>query len=172
MSTTTTAQLVELIYDDLAAWAKENGGECYLSKNPFDLVNILEEAPGGWRITLHWEGDEQADPRVRDSQVRKNSIRVILDGRLGMSARPSLSLIKGSALRTPFLALLDAVQARMLAYVFPWLSAPNNRLWYLGSDDKLPLPDGTYAAAYNMNFALFSVKAAPDADIPLEIDSP
>lgn len=168
-ATVTTAQLVEMIYDDLAQFAAENGGRCYLTKNPFDLIKYLEEEPGAWRVTLHWEGDRNPDSRVQGGRVTRNSFRLIVDGKLGMSASPAIALIKETASRSPFLALLDLLRSRILSYQFPWLREPNNRAWYVATDDKLPLPDGLFIAAYNMEFYVYSVRAEPQSTIELQL---
>lgn len=157
MTAVSTGRLVEIIYDDLSAWCCSNGGECYLAPTPWDLINLLEEGPNNWRVILQWEGDESADPRVRAAVVRKHRLRIIVDARLGFTLKPGLALIKGTASRSvPVLDLLDAVQDRILAYRFPWLAEPNNRVWYAGTDDQVPLPDGTHAAAYVMTFYLYA----------------
>lgn len=164
---TTPASLLALIYDDLSAWVEANGGSFHLTKNPFDLVNLLNEEPGGWRLTMHWEGDEPADERTRECAVLRNRIRFILDGQIGLTVIPAIGLIKTTAARSPFLAVLDAVKQRVMAYRFPWLTYPNNALRYKGADDKLQIPDGLYLAAYNLSFELYSVQAIPTTDINL-----
>lgn len=169
MSTTNPAQVLGLIYDDLADWVTDNGGELHLTRSPFDLVELLADEPGSWRLTLHWEGDEPADPRVRDGAVVNNRIRVVVDGQLGMTATPMIALIKDTASRSSFLAVLDLVRQRLMAYRFPWLAEPNNRLRYRGTDDKLPLPDGMFVAAYNQTYEIFSTMVIPTTAIELTL---
>lgn len=169
MSTTNPAQLVGLIYDDLATWVQANGGEIHLTRSPFDLVELLADEPGGWRLTLHWEGDAPADERTRECAVLRNRLRIVVDGQLGMTATPMIALIKQTASRSPFLAVLDLVRQRVMAYRFPWLKEPNNRCWYKGTDDKLPLPDGVFVAAYNQAYELLSTMALPATPIELTL---
>ena len=174
MSTNTTnpAQLVGLIYDDLAAWVLANGGEIHLTRSPFDLVELLADEPGSWRLTLHWEGDAPADDRVRECAVLRNRFRIVVDGNLGMTATPLIALIKATASRSPFLAVLDLVRQRVMAYRFAWLREPNNRPWYKGTDDKLPMPDGVFVAAYNQSYELLSTMALPATPIELNLPDP
>jgi hypothetical protein len=161
--TTSPADLLRMIYDDLSAWAAGVGGQVNLTRNPFELINLLQEEPTGWAITVHWEGDEPADDRVRAGNVMRNRLRLILMGRLGMTLQPSLGLIRKPSPETAFLDLVNTVRHRVMAYRFPWLAEPNNRLWYKGTDDKIELPDGLFLAAYNLAFQFYST-----IDLPAE----
>lgn len=166
---TTPADILGVVYADLAEWAKSNRGQCVISSGPEDLFRLLQETPSAWRIILHWQGDENVNDRVRHGNVVKNSYRVIVDGNLGPSAIPNIALIRPVAARTPLLELLSAVRTRMLAYEFPWLDAQNNAFVYQSSDDKVPLPDGLFVAAYNLLFTLNSKIAMPDQVIDMSI---
>jgi len=168
----TPAELVEMIYDDLSAWCAANKGVCSLTQNPYDLVEMMAAGrPSGWRLTIHWEGDEPASDRVRAGTVAKNHLRLILDGDLGPTVTPKIALIKATAARSSaFLALVDAVRQRAMAYKFSWLAEPNNRLWYKACDDNVPLPDGSALAAYNLRFDFYSVFEIPGTDISLPIE--
>ncbi len=153
---TSPADLLGMVFDDLTTWAKPRRGVVSLTQNPYDLLEMLGQRPSGWRLTLHWEGDEPADPRLRDVVVVDNRFRFVLDGDLGPTATPKLALIRETAARTPFLAVAAAVRKRVLSYRFPWLAEPNNRLRYDGTDDQIPLPGGGFLAAYNLRFRLYS----------------
>lgn len=164
---TTPAELIELVYDDMLTWAAANKGEVSLVQNPYELLEMLAHPPSGWRVCIHWEGDGPPDERVRNGSVALNRFRFIVDGALGPTMVPRIALIKSTASRTPFLTLVDAVRQRVMAYKFPWLTAPNDRFWWKGTDDKVPLPDGLWLAAYNCLFELHSVLAMPVADVDL-----
>jgi hypothetical protein len=116
---------------------------------------------------MHWEGDDNPADNVRAGSVVENNLSIIIDGDLGMSINPDIELIRDSSSRTAFLGLLAALRARMLAYRFPWLSVPNNRLRYEGTDNRVEVPTGNLAA-YNMRFALYSVMDQLD-DIELSL---
>jgi len=166
---TTPADIIGLVYTDLAAWAAQNGGTVSLTKNPYDLMELLAESPSGWRLILHWAGDKPASENVRDCNVVENTMRFIIHGNLGPTAIPKIALIRATAARSPLLALLDAVFQRVMAYRFVGLNPPNNRFWYRGADDNVPLPDGLALAAYNLSFMLRSVKALPAEGDEIEL---
>lgn len=165
---TTPADILRILYEDLAEWARGLGGAVLLTQNPYDLVTQMSETPtNGWRLTLHWEGDEPADQRVRSGPVVKNRFRLILSGTIGLTATPKIGLIQETATRTAFLALVDLIRQRVMSYRLPWLAEPNNRFYYGGTDDKVPLPDGLMAAAYNLSFSLFSTMELPTTPVDL-----
>lgn len=165
---TTPADLVRILFDDLTTWAAERGGKTHLTQNPFDLIHQMSEPPAdGWRLTLHWQGDEPADTRVRSGPVVKNRFRIILSGNIGLTATPKVALFRQTGTRAPFLDLVDAVRQRVMAYKLPWLAEPNNRFYYGGCDDGVPLPDGLVAAAYNISFYLFSTMELPTNTVDL-----
>jgi hypothetical protein len=97
----------------------------------------------------------------------------IFHGDLGPTAEVNANLVKPTAARKhAFLEIKDALCARLDSYRFPWLKAPNDRMCYLACDDKLPLPDGTYLAAYNVQYKLFTVRPQPTGEpIPLQIET-
>ena len=164
MNTITPANLMARIYNDLSPWVTDNKGVCSLTQNPYDLLEMLSERPAGWRLTMHWEGDSPADESVRGSGVVRNAIRFIVDGDLGPTVTPKIALIKSTAVRAPFLDLVDAVRQRVMGFTFDWLRPPLNRPWYKGTDDKIPLPDGMYIAAYNVQVEIYSILALPDTN--------
>ena len=166
---TTPADILNLVFTDLNTWAGENGGVCRLTQNPFDLLEMMAEQPGGWRLIILWEGDDPSDPSVRGSSVVDNNFRFIVDGDLGPTMIPKVALIRETAARTPFLELLDAVRFRVMCYRFTGLSEPNNHFWYRGTDDNVPLPDGMLLAAYNLRFVLRSIKTMPGEDDEIEL---
>jgi len=165
--TSTPADIVNMIFSDLEAWAKPQRGTVALTNSPYDLMGMFAEQPSGWRLTVYWEGDAPADPRVRDVVVVDNRFRIILDGNLGPTAIPKIALIRQTAARTPFLDLVSKVRARVMSYKFPWLSEPNNRCRYRGSDERVPLADGFAIAAYNLSFTLFSKIEQPETTVEL-----
>lgn len=155
--TTNPSDIVNMIYTDLVSWAATKRGVVALTNSPYDLLEMLAQRPNGWRLTIHWEGDLPAgNTSARDVRVVDNRIRFILDGDLGPTFVPKIALIRPTAARTPFLELVGAIRARVMAYRFDWLAEPNNRLRYTGTDDKVQLPDGFALAAYNLSFNLFS----------------
>ena len=166
---TTPADIIGLVYTDLAAWTAQNGGTASLTKHPYDLMEQLAHTPSGWRLILHWAGDKPASENVRDCNVVDNTFRVILTGDLGPTVIPSIALIRATAARTPFLAILDAVFQHVMAYRFVGLNPPNNRFWYRGADDNVPLPDGLALAAYNLCFLLRSIKTLPAEGDEIEL---
>lgn len=166
---TAPSDILSAIFADMDEWAKSNHGTCAISSGPEDLFKLLTEPPPSWRIILHWQGDQNPNERVRGGGVVINTLRVVVDGNLGPSAIRNIALIRTVGSKTPLLEIFSAVRARMLAYEFPWLAAPNNRFVYQASDDKVPLPDGLFVAAYNLLFSLPSKFALPDQTIQLSI---
>lgn len=165
----TPADIVRAIFADLSDWCGQYKGVCGLTQNPYDLFEILKVSPSGWRITIHWEGDEPASESVRRGGVQRHRLRFILDGDLGPTAIPKIALIRETASRTPFLELLEHTRVHLRSYRFPWLSPPNDRMYDLGADDKVPLPDGMFLAAYNVSFGLVAPCHMPDAEILLRV---
>ncbi len=161
------SDILRAIYTDLSSWCSQYKGVCGLTQNPYDLFEILKSSPSGWRLTIHWEGDAPASELVRRGGVLRHRFRFVLDGDLGPTAVPRIALIRETAARTPFLELLEQVRIHVRGYRFPWLTPPNDRMQDLGADDKVPLPDGLFLAAYNVSFDLFAPCAMPPAEILL-----
>jgi hypothetical protein len=158
------AEIMAVLYDDLTRWAASQGGVVSLTQNPFELLEMLRRPPNGWRLTLHWSGDQVTDPRVRTGGVVDNTFRLVIDGQLGPTAIPRIEIIRPGHRRTPMLALIEAVRYRLMQYRFAGLNPPNDGLWYRGTNDNVPLPDGISIAAWNVEFMLRTTKAQPTAE--------
>lgn len=163
---TTPADILGILFNDLADWCKLNRGVCILANGPANLYELLAAPASGWRLIIHWEGDTTANENVRSAAVVRNHLRFLLDGDLGPTAIPNVALVRQSASRMPFLSILAAVRARIISYRFPWLGPQNDRLIYLSCDDKVEIAGGAFFAAYNMLFDLYSnTQTAPETVI-------
>lgn len=155
----TPADILSAIFEDLTAWVAPQGGTCALTQNPFDLLSMLTRPPSGWRLTIHWSGDQPSDQRDRQGAVVDSTFRFVVDGQLGPTAIPKIAMIQPSARRAPLMAILEAVRFHLACYRFNGLTPPNNALWYRGTNDAVPLPDGMSVAAWNLEFMLRATRA-------------
>lgn len=163
------ADILDAVYQDLHAWARARKGICVISSGPDNLFDLLREPPPTWRVILHWEGDENVNTSVRAGNVAVHHYRFVVDGSVGPTAVPNIGLVRSTASRSPLLGLVNDIRARVLGYRFPWLDTQNNHFVYEGSDDKVPLPDGLFLAAYNLLFSLPSKfqQAEEQIDLPI-----
>jgi hypothetical protein len=166
--TPTPGQILKAVRDDLAAWEPAKGNAA-LCRNVWELVERLKQAPNRWRITIHWQGDQAADPTARLGKVVNNTFLFIVDGNLGPTAKPGEGLVAGEP---PLLDFLNQVRERVLSYTFSWLATPNNRFHYVGTDDSVALPDNMLVAAYAIKCTIFSPISKAATDVALTIPEP
>jgi hypothetical protein len=153
--------LVRAVYEDMHGWAKGRGGSVVLAQNPQRLVDLLSAPAAGWRVIMHWAGAEQAgtNPPARGF-AETHEFVFILDGQLAMSAEPGASLVRQEGTRlAPFLATLQEVNRRVLAYRFPWLGPRNDKFMFRDIRDNIPLSNGAFLAAYALRYSLFTPPA-------------
>ena len=166
-----TAAMLGAIYADLRGWAKEVRAEVELIHNPYRLLAVIGNTPTNWRLLIHWLGDSPQGSATPTAPVLDNRLMFIFHGDLGPTAEVNANLVKPTAARNhAFLEIKDALCERLDSYRFPWLRPPNNRMMYLACDDKLPLPDGTYLAAYNVQYKLMTVRPQPAREIELHVE--
>lgn len=158
---TTPAQLMNAIFTDFSKWAKGRKGRVYVAKDLEHAMTLLADTPSGWAGVLHWEGDEPAGSGTRRGGVVENNLKLFVKAGMGLSAEPSIALIRPTAARTdPILDLLDMVRFRMLQYRFPGVRAPGDVLSHKGTSDQANV-SGFAVAVYNLTFGIWTAVKMP-----------
>ena len=153
------------------AWARGQRGSVSLARSLENLLDILKTPPMGWHGVLQWAGDDNAASAPRTGNVVNNRVRLVLVGDLGMGSNAGNGFAAPVAGRPAFLAVLSAVRARMLAYRFGSLSAPNNRFFYEGCEDSVTVSAQMSAVAYALNFTLYTTFERPNETEYIPIDN-
>lgn len=165
------AVLLRAVFADLVTWSENAGGHAYLSQNPQRLLELIAQGPpASFRCILHWQGITPAggDAAPVRGDVDDHRLAVLVDGKLGLTAQPSESLVQVTPSReVPFLETVEAVRNRILAYRTPWLGPRNNRMRDLGIDDNVPMADGSFVACYVCKFGLFAPRATVIEEVQL-----
>ena len=166
---TTPAQLLNAIYSDLARWAKGKRGRIFVAKDLENAMTLLADTPAGWVGVLHWEGCDAAGSGVRRGNVVENNLKIFVKASMGLTAEPSIALIRPTAARTaPILYLLDMVRFRMLRYRFPGVRAPGDMLSHKGTADQTSV-NGYAVAVYNMTFGIWTAVRMPEEEEMIEL---
>ncbi len=146
-------QLLQYLHDDLVPFVREYKGTLSVARDPWNFLELLGEAPSGWRCVLHWAGDEN---QMQDAPAafNKNEFHLGVTCNLGLTAAPGEATMKKRPGGAPsLLRLVQLTRERVRGLVFPQgtTGQPN----YLGCD-PVSLPDGTPLAGYRLRFSLIS----------------
>ncbi len=147
--------LVEHLHGDLAPFVREHKGTLSVAADPFHFLELLAEAaPQGWRLALHWQGDENVAGDQVPVAILKNEFHVGVVAHHGLSAKPGEALMKKRAGGGPsLLRLVRLVRGRVRSLVWP--EHTGGTAMYLGCEPVV-LPDGTPLQGYRLRFSLMS----------------
>jgi hypothetical protein len=145
-------QILSLLVDDLTVFTKSNKGTISVAADPWNFLELLAEAPQGWRCVVHWAGDENLQPDI-PAAFLKNEFHVGVTANLGLTIKPGEAVMKKRPGGTPSLLKLVALtRDRVRSFVFPpEVTSMHPQL--LGTD-PVTLPDGTPLAGYRLRFSL------------------
>lgn len=150
---TAPEQLLQYLHDDLVPFVREHKGLLSIAADPYNFLELLGEAPSGWRLVLHWAGDENQSADTPAAFLR-NEFHVGITCNLGLTAKPGEAVMKKRPGNAPsLLKLVQLTRARVRSLVFG--ANTTGQPSYLGCDPVV-LPDGTPLAAYRLRFSLIS----------------
>jgi hypothetical protein len=145
-------EILKRLYDDIVSWGKV-GKLVSLARDPFDVLEILAQGPQGFRVILHWAGEQEVGGQPQ-LPIVQHRIEAILSYNLGLTATPDLALLsKGPANDRPaLLDLVEELRRRIASYNFPD-GETDVFMAYVGCDPFVT-PDGVPLAAYKLTFTL------------------
>lgn len=147
--------LLNLLKGDLAPFVRQHRGLLSVAADPWNFLELLAERPSGWRLVLHWAGDENAQEAALEGCFCANRIELGVSCNLGLTATPGEQVSKRRAGGAPsLLELVALTRARVRGYVFP--DHVSDRFPLYRRCDPVTLPDGTPLAAYRLRFDLTS----------------
>jgi hypothetical protein len=148
------ADLFALIEGDLRPWVEtEKNGRLSIAKDPFEVQELLGEAPGRFRVILAWDGEKSIGHH--QTGVVAHELRVIVSHNRGLAAIKGSNLSAGRAGDVPLMKLATDVRDRLRT-----INLPNNQtsrqLQYLGCEPVSIESEGRsfQLDAYQLTFRL------------------
>lgn len=149
----TPAQLLQNLHDDLTPFVRQQKGQLSVAGDPYHFLELMGEAPVGWRCVVHWAGDENQSQEGPAAFLR-NEFHVGLTCNLGLTPKPGEAVMKTRPNHGPsLLELVQLTRARVRSFSFG--DGTTGQPTYLGCDPVV-LPDGMPLAAYRLRFSLIS----------------
>ncbi len=147
-----THELFKLIADDLTAFAPAVKGVFSRARDPFEVIELLGESPGKFRVILLWTGEDIAGDSRRSGVVEtKFSVTVSHNRGLGIVQGGNLTVGRGT--EPPLQELLGLVRERLRSLVLPDVTTAR-LLEYIGCE---PVKyEGAPLDAYELRFATFA----------------
>ena len=157
-------EILTKLYDACSTWGATQKATVSIARDPFHVLELLAENPAGFRIIVHWAGDENPSDQM-EFPLADNKLEIIFSYNLGLSAKPDLALIQGQQNRPSLYKLLDGLRAMVLAIAFP-VEATAIYCQYTGTEPFIT-PDGIPLAAYRLKFHLLSAVTIQPQQIPV-----
>ena len=147
--------LLAKLVSDLEPWVREQKGLLSVAADPWHFLELLAEAPQGWRAVLHFSGD---DNRMDDPDAGcwcNYRFEVGVTCQKGLSLDPEEGLYKPRPGHAPALLRLVALtRQRIRSLEFVVEGSPRHVL-YRGRE-PIVLPDGTPLSGYRLRFELIA----------------
>ncbi|WP_448579265.1 hypothetical protein [Thermosphaera sp.] len=122
-----------------------------IAKDPWNVLELLMDAPRGVRLVVHWAGDEAMGDEPAAPLITQR-VEVIIAYALGLRAGVDATLAENTN-RPSLLRLVSLVRGRILGMVFTAPDASEGLFRYRGCT-PLETPEGVPLAAYRMQFDL------------------
>ena len=153
-------QIVSSIQAALQAFAQglSPAGTVSIARDPFNVLELLAANPSGYRLILHWAGDENVS-ELPFVPLLRHKIEVVFGSNLGLTAKPDLALVQQIGDRPALFAQVDNLRSLLLGLQFA-NDTTGGFLEYAGAE-PLIIPDGVPLAAYTLKFGLRAVPAQP-----------
>ncbi len=146
-------ELLQFLHDDLAVFVKEQRGTLSVAADPYHFLELLAEAPSGWRLVLAWNGDENQATDGPPVAINRNELHIGVTCNLGLTAKPGEAIMKKRPGGAPsLLKLVQLTRERVRTLVFP-AGTTSERAMYLGADPAI-LPDGTPLKGFRLRFSI------------------
>ena len=148
------ADLFALIEGDLRPWVEqEKNGRLSIAADPFEVQELLGEAPGRFRVILAWDGDESIGHHR--TGVVAHKLRVIVSHNRGLAVLKGSNLSASRANDAPLMRLATEVRDRVRTINLPNIES-GRQLQYLGCEPMSIETEGRgfQLDAYQLTFRL------------------
>ena len=151
-------QILGKLHHALAVWAQPRKARVDIARDPFHVLEILGENPQGFRLIVHWAGDDNISD-VMEIPLVDHKLEVIFSYNLGLTAKPDLALVHAQQNRPALYELLDDVRTEVLGLAFP---DEQTAIYaqYTGTEAVIT-PDAIPLAAYRLRFHLLAAVKVP-----------
>ncbi len=148
----TPEKILQELRADLEPWARDHAGLVTLARDPYHFLELLAESPAGWRIVLHWDGEDNTGDNAQAGAFCAQRLSLGISANLGLTAKPNEALVTPTASRAALLRLVADTRDRVRGYTWPDRTTSR----YLLYRRALPvvLPEGVPLAAYKLDFEL------------------
>lgn len=150
------ADLMRRVRTGLTAWAAANKGEAEIASDPWNVLEILAQRPGGFRIIILYSGrnkrGEHEEARVADTRFQ-----IVLSMGRALTRKPGQHLADGASGAKPLFQLLDEAEN-----VVEEISMPRGVTEVtpdLIGDEPFTTPEGIALDAYVATFQLGMIRA-------------
>ena len=146
MSAGTATTLLKFLADNLDVWATARRGSVSIAQDPYHVLELLNQKPNGFRVIVHWKGDDaEAAPW---SGITSNNIEIIVTYNRGLFIKPGGELITPRGGQPPLYEILGDLRAHVRNLQIP-IAADMQNPWlqYRGTDVQ-NAPDGVPLDAY------------------------
>jgi hypothetical protein len=155
----TPDDLLAELRDDLKPWVQKRKGMLSIATDPYNFLELLAQSPAGWRVVLHWDGEDNTAEAAQAGDFCTQRISLGITANLGLTANPSEGMVTDTAVRKAFLGLVADLRDRVRGYVFP--DQVTNRYMHYKRAVPVVLPEGVPLAGMKLDFEL--IAALPPA---------
>ncbi|MDD3885364.1 MAG: hypothetical protein PHI35_00650 [Victivallaceae bacterium] len=148
------SDLVASLATCLESWAGPLKGKVQVSRDGFDLLQLLILSPVGFLVLVQWVGDE--DQTGEDhAGIVTNHFKVVLSQGRGLNVKPGNNLIAERSKMPPLYALVSSCRAHVCRFAFSDPVDEVSSVWpaYKGSSPFVA-PDGAALDAQELRFTL------------------
>ncbi|BET67207.1 hypothetical protein ASA1KI_21250 [Opitutales bacterium ASA1] len=147
--------LLQTVHDDLAPWVRARRGLLSVAADPYQFLEVLAEAPQGWRAVLHWAGDESGGSHPLEGAFVDHELH------LGISANPGLTIAADVALFGPragntpaILRLVALARAHVRGLVLRTPEEDTEQYLHYRGCAPVVMPEGIPLRAYRLRFTV------------------
>lgn len=148
--------LFALLRADLEPYVQDTlRGIFSVARDPFEVIELLGEAPGRFRVILAWEGEEPLG-ELATSGIAAHTFKVVVSHNRGLSILRGENRSGGTRDERPLLELAQLVRDRLRSAVMPNQDT-GRRLQYRGCSPVRAEVEGaalTQLDAYELRFTL------------------
>ena len=144
-------QLFAVIADQLAPAVAALQGKFSIAQDPFEVMELLGQGPGTFRVILHDDGEDRAGDSTF-AAMTLHRYKVTVSTNRGLPLILGQPVVKGDASTPSLLARTNAVRDAMRAFEIP--NCTWKRLSYQGR--ATVTYDGARLDAYELTFTLLA----------------
>ena len=145
-------QIFAVIADQLAPAVAALGGVFSRAQDPFQVMELLGQGPGTFRVILHDDGEDKAGERD-PCAVSLHRYKVTVSTNRGLPGLLGSPITLGDAKTPSLLARTSAVRDALRGFTFP-PALTSERLFYQGRNTVTY--EGARLDAYELSFTIFA----------------